>query len=85
MSEIQALVFLLPELGFKFTGKLFPAQTVKEKKSRQEGREGLSQNDGVRKEQVIYGRQPLLGFQTCPATLLVFSSQPLLHTQKWPL
>ena len=32
MSEIQALVFFLPELGFKFTGKLFPAQTIKEKK-----------------------------------------------------
>ena len=62
MSEIQASGFLLPELGFKFTVKLFPAQTIKEKKQAG-GKRGLSQNDGVRKEQVVYGLQPLLGLQ----------------------
>ena len=36
----------------------------------------------MRKEQVIYGFQPLLGFQHCPAILLVVSSQLLLPHPK---
>lgn len=38
--KYKLLFFFLPEIGLKFTGKLFPDQTINEKKASSRGKKG---------------------------------------------